>query len=56
MFAAVQQLQTPPVAWSNLLPVLILLGGAIVLMVVGAMLPPKPRWSWHAAFTVMVAR
>lgn len=55
MFAAVQQLQTPPVAWSNLLPVLILLGGAILLMVLGALFPPRPRWSWHAAFTVVVA-
>jgi len=55
MLAAVETLHTPAVAWSTLLPVLVLIGGALVLMVAGAVLPRRPRWSWHAAFSVAVA-
>ena len=50
-----QELETPAVEYSALLPILIMLGGAIVLAVVGAMLPRKARTPWHAAFTVVTA-
>lgn len=38
-------LQGPPVAWFSLTPLLILLGGAMTLLVVGAMAPRLPRYS-----------
>ena len=49
------RLQTPSVEFSALLPVLILLGGAILLLVIGALLPRRSRYSWHAAFAIAVA-
>ncbi len=52
---AAAELQTPPVEASTILPLLILLGGAIALMVIGALLPRQSRYPWHAAFTVLVA-
>jgi NADH-quinone oxidoreductase subunit N len=55
MLAKVQPLATPPVAWSTLLPVLVLLGGAVVLMVAGALLPRRPKLPWHAGLTVVTA-
>lgn len=55
LLAKAQTVATPPVAWSTLLPVLILLGGAVLLMVIGALLPRRPSWPWHSAFTVVVA-
>lgn len=49
------RLPTPSVAWSAMLPFLILLGGAIVLLAGGALVP-KRVLSWAAApFTVAVA-
>ncbi len=50
-----EKLDTPGVEFSALLPVLILLGGAIVLMVVGAFSSRTPRVPWHAAFTIATA-
>ncbi|HWJ63384.1 MAG TPA: NADH-quinone oxidoreductase subunit N [Acidimicrobiales bacterium] len=55
MLAEVERLATPQVAWSVLLPVLILLGGAVVLMVAGALTPRRTKYPWHAGFTVAVA-
>ena len=55
MIGAVRPLVTPPVAWSTLRPVLVLIGGAIALMVTGALLPRRSRWPWHAAVTVTTA-
>ncbi|MCU1454749.1 MAG: proton-translocating NADH-quinone oxidoreductase, chain [Acidimicrobiales bacterium] len=49
------RIQTPSVAWSGLLPVLVLLGGAVVLMVVGALLPRRSRHSWHLWLTLLIA-
>ncbi|MCU1354465.1 MAG: proton-translocating NADH-quinone oxidoreductase, chain [Acidimicrobiales bacterium] len=51
----VRPIRTPAIAWSPLLPVLILLGGAIVLMVVGALVPRGRRSGWQATVTVLVA-
>ncbi|MGI8709644.1 MAG: NADH-quinone oxidoreductase subunit N [Acidimicrobiales bacterium] len=55
MLAAVQPLDTPHVEWSTLAPVLFLLGGAVALMVLGALLPRPKRLPWHAGFTVACA-
>ena len=55
MLAEVERLATPQVEWSVLLPVLILLGGALVLMVVGALTPRRPKLPWHAGLTVSLA-
>ena len=49
------QLETPSVEYSALLPVLILLGGAVLLLVIGALLPRRSRISWHAPFAIAVA-
>ena len=49
LFAQVQKLATPEVAFSTIAPVLIMLGGAVVLLVAGSLLPRRPRVSWHAA-------
>jgi NADH-quinone oxidoreductase subunit N len=53
--AAPTRIETPAVVWSALLPVLILIAGAVVLMVLGALLPQRPRFAWHALATVVVA-
>jgi NADH-quinone oxidoreductase subunit N len=55
MLAEVERLSTPQVEWSVLLPFLILLGGAVVLMVAGALTPRRPKVPWHAGFTIAVA-
>lgn len=55
MVAAVQPLPTPAVQWSTLLPTLVLLGGAVALMVVGALAPRRSRWPWQSAFAVVTA-
>src|SRR6478609_5014766 len=55
MLAEVERLTTPQVAWSVLLPVLILLGGAVILMVVGALTPRRTKVPWHVGFTLLVA-
>ena len=47
-------LDTPAVAWSTLLPLLILIGGAVVLMVLAALLPRQTKLGWHALVTVAV--
>ena len=55
MLAQAQAIETPEVEWSLLIPVLVLIAGAIVLMVLGALLPRTPRRPWHAAFALVVA-
>ena len=49
LFAA-DTLQGPGVDWYALSPLLVLLGGAMVLLVVGALTPPWPK-HWYALFT-----
>ena len=55
MLAEVQQLATPNVEYSALLPVLVLLGGAVLLMVIGALLPRQSKVPWHSAFAIVTA-
>lgn len=55
MLAQVQKLDTPPVEYSALLPVLVMLGGAVLLMVLGALLPRRTRTWWHPAFAIATA-
>ncbi len=47
------RLDTPPVEWAALSPLLVLLGGAILLVLVGALLPRRSRFGWHAAVAVL---
>jgi len=51
---AVLALNGPEVVWSSLSPLLVLLGGAMVLLVVGALTPPWPR-RCYSSFTALVA-
>ena len=51
----VRQLDTPTVAWTALAPVLVLIGGAVLLMVVASLLPRRSRVGWHAIATVAIA-
>ncbi|MDO8391123.1 MAG: NADH-quinone oxidoreductase subunit N [Actinomycetota bacterium] len=51
---AADTLQGPKVDWFALSPILILLGGAMVLLVVGALMPAWPK-RCYALFTVAVA-
>lgn len=48
-------IKTPAVAWGSLAPLLVLLGGAVVLLVVGALAPRRSRFGWHAVVTITVA-
>ncbi len=43
----VQKLDTPSVDWPVLLPVLIMLGGAVLLMLLGSILPRRSQAPWH---------
>ena len=47
-------LNGPEVVWSSLTPLLVLLGGAMMLLVVGSLTPTWPR-RWYSSFTVLVA-
>lgn len=53
--AQAQPFDTPAVAWSTLTPLIVLLGGAVVLLVVAALLPRRSRIGWHAIVTIGVA-
>src|SRR6478735_143748 len=55
LFAATPKLATPPVDWTALAPPLILIGGAILLLVLAALLPKRTKFGWHAAFTIVTA-
>lgn len=51
---AVDQFVGPPIAWFDLSPLLILLGGGLTLLVLGALTPRWPR-GLYAAFTATTA-
>ena len=55
MLGQVQQLETPSIYYGVIVPLLILLGGAISLMVIGSLLPRRPQRSWHAFATIATA-
>lgn len=55
MLAQVETFDTPGVEWSVLSPVLILLASAVVIMVVGALTPRRPKFAWHAPATILAA-
>jgi NADH-quinone oxidoreductase subunit N len=55
LLAEVEKIATPNVEYSTLLPTLVMLAGAVVLMVAGALLPRKPKLPWHAWFAVLTA-
>lgn len=46
---------TPEIAWSVLSPFLVMVGGAIVMLLLGGLLPRKQRVAWGALTTVAVA-
>ena len=50
-----QKIATPTVAWKALAPVLILIGGAVVILGISAMVRRKPRSSVFAFLTVATA-
>ncbi len=49
------RLDTPEVEWTALAPVLVMIGGAVLLMVVAALAPRGSRVGWHAIVTIAVA-
>jgi len=51
---AQQLVETPGIDWAGLLPILILIGGATVLLVLDALSLRRPIESGHALFTVIV--
>lgn len=51
----VQPLATPPVVWSLLWPLLILVLGAVLLITVTSLVPATRRGSFPAAFTIVTA-
>ncbi len=55
MLAQVRQLDTPAVEYSAILPILVMLGGAVLLMVIGAILPRRARTPWHATASILIA-
>lgn len=55
LLAEVQKLDTPNVEFSVILPVLLLLGGAILLLMVGALLPRRSKAPWHATAAIVTA-
>src|SRR5699024_751008 len=55
MLAEVQRLTTPQVEYSLILPLLILIGGAVVLLVSSALIPKRLGTVWHSLFTIGVS-
>ncbi len=53
--AVAPPLVRPRVDWTPLEPALVLIGGAVVLLVLSALLPRRTRFGWQATFTVAVA-
>lgn len=53
--AQVEQIDTPPIAWSALSPLLVLVGGVLVMLILGGLLPRHQRVAWGAAGTVVTA-
>src|ERR1044072_458486 len=48
-------IDTPEIAWSALSPFLVMIGGAVVMLIVGGLLPRKQRFGWGALTTVAVS-
>lgn len=48
-------LDTPDIVWSALSPFLVMVGGAVLLLVLGGLLPRKQRIAWGALATVAIA-
>ncbi|HEV7722522.1 MAG TPA: NADH-quinone oxidoreductase subunit N [Iamia sp.] len=46
---------TPPIVWSALSPFLVMVGGSILLLLLGGLLPRKQRIAWGALTTVAIA-
>ncbi len=53
--AAAPELVTPHVDWTALEPALILIGGAVVLLVMAALIPTRTKFGWQATVTIAVA-
>jgi len=53
MLAEVQRLDTPQVEYSLLLPLLILIGGAVLLLVAAALVPKRAGTAWYSRFTIL---
>jgi NADH-quinone oxidoreductase subunit N len=49
------RIDTPSIVWSAMVPLLILIGGAIVLVVLAALVPKRTKFGWHALATVAIA-
>ena len=54
LLAEVEKLATPSVEWSAIAPVIVLLAGAVVLMVLSALVP-RERSGWYAPFAFLTA-
>lgn len=55
MFAEVQRLDTPQIEYSLVLPLLILIAGAVVLLVASVLVPKRFGRTWHSLFTIATA-
>lgn len=55
MFAEVQPLSTPHVEFSLVLPTLLLLGGAVLLLVLSALVPKRLGTGWYSIFAIATA-
>jgi NADH-quinone oxidoreductase subunit N len=53
--AAATRIDTPSIVWSAMVPLLILIAGAVVLLVLAALVPRRTKFGWHAAATVAIA-
>src|SRR5687768_12760887 len=51
----VQTLETPAITWSLLWPLIILVGGALILITITSLVPASRYGSFPAAFTVVAA-
>src|SRR5699024_4304174 len=55
MFAEVQRLATPQIEYSLILPLLILIGGAVSLLVASVLVPARAGRGWHSVYTITTA-
>lgn len=55
VLAQVDQIDTPAIGWGALSPLLVMVGGILVMLVLGGLLPRQQRIAWGAASTVVVA-
>ena len=46
---------TPDIVWSALSPFLVMVGGAILMLILGGLLPRKQRIAWGALTTIAIA-